>query len=43
MRDAREDDGLKPPGEASSPVRFAGLVLDLDARTLARESGRRFR
>jgi adenylate cyclase len=39
MRDVREAGGLKLPGEASSPVRFAGLVLDLDARTLARESG----
>jgi adenylate cyclase len=39
MRDVPEAGGLKLPGEASSPVRFAGLVLDLDARTLARESG----
>jgi adenylate cyclase len=36
MRDVPEFDGLKLP---SSPVRFAGLVLDLDACTLARESG----
>jgi adenylate cyclase len=39
MRDVPEAGGLKLPGEASSPVRFAGLVLDLDAWTLARESG----
>jgi TolB-like protein/DNA-binding winged helix-turn-helix (wHTH) protein len=39
MRDVPEAGGLKLPGEASSPVRFAGLVLDLDACTLARESG----
>jgi adenylate cyclase len=39
MRDVPEAGGLKPPGEASSPVRFAGLFLDLDACTLARESG----
>jgi adenylate cyclase len=39
MRDVPESDGLRPPREASSPVRFAGLVLDLEACTLARESG----
>jgi DNA-binding winged helix-turn-helix (wHTH) protein len=39
MRDVPEAGGLKLPGEASSPVHFAGLVLDLDACTLARESG----
>ena len=39
MRDAPESEGLRPPREALSLVRFAGLVLDLDARTLARESG----
>ena len=39
MRDVPEAGGLKLPGEASSLVRFAGLVLDPDARTLARESG----
>ena len=31
--------GSEPPREAAPPVRFAGLVLDLDACTLARESG----
>jgi two-component system, OmpR family, response regulator len=36
MRDVPELDGLKPP---SAPVSFAGLVLDLDACTIARESG----
>ena len=39
MRDVPEAGGLRPLGEASSPVRFAGLVLDLDASTLTRESG----
>jgi TolB-like protein/DNA-binding winged helix-turn-helix (wHTH) protein/Flp pilus assembly protein TadD len=39
MRDAPESEGLRPPREALSFVRFAGLVLDLDARTLTRESG----
>jgi adenylate cyclase len=39
MRDVPESDELRPPREASSPVRFAGLVLDLEACTLARESG----
>ena len=39
MRDATGFDGVKPSREAASPVRFAGLVLDLDACTLARESG----
>jgi DNA-binding winged helix-turn-helix (wHTH) protein len=33
------DAGARPSGKATSPVRFAGLVLDLDACTLARELG----
>jgi DNA-binding winged helix-turn-helix (wHTH) protein len=39
MRHAPECDGSKPPREAASLVRFAGLVIDLDASMLARESG----
>src|SRR5277367_3572325 len=39
MRDVPESGGSEPLGEAAPPVRFAGLVLDLDACTLARESG----
>ena len=39
MRDALEFDGVKPSAEAILPVRFAGLVLNLDACLLARESG----
>jgi len=39
MRAAPEPVGLTPPREAASLVRFAGLVLDLDACALARESG----
>jgi TolB-like protein/DNA-binding winged helix-turn-helix (wHTH) protein/Flp pilus assembly protein TadD len=40
MRDVPvESEALKPPGEPPSLVRFAGLVFDLDACTLARESG----
>jgi TolB-like protein/DNA-binding winged helix-turn-helix (wHTH) protein/tetratricopeptide (TPR) repeat protein len=39
MRDAPEPVGLTPPREAESFLRFAGLVLDLEACTLARESG----
>ena len=39
MRNAPESDGLEPLREAASLVRFAGLILGLDARTLARESG----
>ena len=39
MRDAPGIDGVKPPREAASVVRFAGLVLSLDACTLARDSG----
>jgi TolB-like protein/class 3 adenylate cyclase/Tfp pilus assembly protein PilF len=40
MRDASEIE-LRPDGTLSAkpPLRFAGLVLDLDACTLARESG----
>jgi DNA-binding winged helix-turn-helix (wHTH) protein len=38
MRDVLEAGGPTPLGEAS-PLRFAGLVLNLDASTLARESG----
>jgi DNA-binding winged helix-turn-helix (wHTH) protein len=39
MRDAARSDGVKPSREAASLVRFAGLVLNLDACMLARESG----
>ena len=39
MRNAPESRGPEPLGEAASLVRFGGLVLDLDARTLERESG----
>jgi class 3 adenylate cyclase/predicted ATPase len=39
MHDATGFDGVKPSREAATPLRFAGLVLDLDACTLARESG----
>jgi class 3 adenylate cyclase/tetratricopeptide (TPR) repeat protein len=39
MRDVPEPDGSKPIREAASLVRFAGLVLDLDANALARDSG----
>ena len=39
MRDAPRSDGVKPSREAASLVRFAGLVLNLDACMLARESG----
>src|SRR5215469_12914625 len=40
MRDVPvESDGVKPPRESASLVRFAGLVLDLDAQALVRESG----
>jgi DNA-binding winged helix-turn-helix (wHTH) protein len=39
MRDAPESDGSALPREAPSLLRFAGLLLDLDASTLARESG----
>ena len=39
MRDEPESDEIKSPREAARLMRFAGLVLDLDAFTLARESG----
>ena len=39
MRDAAGFDGVKPSPEVTLPVRCAGLVLNLDACTLARESG----
>jgi TolB-like protein/DNA-binding winged helix-turn-helix (wHTH) protein/Tfp pilus assembly protein PilF len=39
MRDVAGFDAVTPLGEASSLVRFAGLVLNLDAWTLARDSG----
>jgi len=32
-------DGVKPSWEAASPLRFAGLLLDVEACVLARESG----
>jgi DNA-binding response OmpR family regulator len=39
MRDAPGSDRVKPSREAASVMRFAGLVYDLDASTLARDSG----
>ena len=39
MRDAPGFDAAKLSREAVTQLRFAGLVLDLDACTLARESG----
>jgi hypothetical protein len=39
MRYTLEFDGVRSSSEATLPVRFAGLVLSLDACTLARESG----
>jgi TolB-like protein/DNA-binding winged helix-turn-helix (wHTH) protein len=39
MRDALGIDGVKPLRETATFARFAGLVLNLDACTLARESG----
>jgi TolB-like protein/DNA-binding winged helix-turn-helix (wHTH) protein/Flp pilus assembly protein TadD len=39
MRDVPKVDGLRFPREAAPLVCFAGLILNLDARTLARESG----
>src|ERR1700727_1902794 len=39
MRDALEFDGAKAAPELTLPVRFAGLVLNLDACMLARDSG----
>ncbi len=39
MRDVPEFDGSERRHDVAAPVRLAGLVLDLDACTLARESG----
>jgi class 3 adenylate cyclase/predicted ATPase len=41
MRDPEsvDVDGAMPLSEAKAPLHFAGLILDLDACTLARESG----
>jgi TolB-like protein len=39
MRNALGTDGVEPSREATSAVRFAGLVLELDACTLSRDSG----
>ena len=39
MRDEPESDKLEPPREAARLLRFAGLVLNLDAFTLTREAG----
>jgi TolB-like protein/DNA-binding winged helix-turn-helix (wHTH) protein len=39
MRDAAEPGRLERPPEAPSLLRFAGFILDLDASTLARETG----
>ena len=39
MRDAPESGRLEQPREAPSLLRFAGFILDLDARTLVRETG----
>ena len=39
MRDAVGAGGVNPWREAATPLRFAGLVLDLDGCALARESG----
>jgi DNA-binding response OmpR family regulator len=39
MRDALEFGGVKLSPEVTLPVRFAGLVLNLDAYTLARDCG----
>ena len=39
MRDATGLDGFEPSREAATSLRFAGLILDLDACMLARESG----
>ena len=39
MRDEGEPGKFEPLREAARLMRFAGLVLDLDAFTLARESG----
>ena len=39
MRDAPGSGRLEQPHEAPSLLRFAGFIVDLDARTLARETG----
>jgi adenylate cyclase len=39
MRDAAESGRLERPPEAPSRFRFAGFILDLEASTLARETG----
>jgi len=39
MHDVPKSDGSEPLREPPSLVRFAGLVLNVDARTLERESG----
>ncbi len=39
----RSDADAPPSGKAMSPVRFAGLVFDLSACTLARELGEAIR
>ena len=39
MRDAPGSGRLEQPREAPSRLRFAGFILDLDARTLVRETG----
>ena len=39
MRDAPGSGRLEEPREAPSLLRFAGFILDLDARTLVRETG----
>jgi TolB-like protein/DNA-binding winged helix-turn-helix (wHTH) protein/Flp pilus assembly protein TadD len=39
MRDVPDFDGVRPSREVASVMRFAGLVYDLDACTLARDSG----
>ena len=39
MRDAPESRRLEQPRDAPSLLRFADFVLDLDARTLVRETG----
>ena len=39
MRDAPESGRLEQPREAPSLFRFADFILDLDARTVVRETG----
>ena len=39
MRDAPGSGRLEQPREAPSRLRFADFILDLDARTLVRETG----